>query len=162
MWNCYGKDGDGIAIGIDKELLMSAVNKYFEKNHISAKLYKCLYKSAKQIENSQNLSSIIRKQGIDKTFWRKQEILAISDIVKHPCYRYEKEYRVVIKRGKEELVNNTIYNESKDAFFLNIPINAVKRIVVGPNANYEAIAKIFKDYFPSAKFIKSTIPYRKK
>ena len=86
----------------------------------------------------------------------------ISNIVKHPCYRYEKEYRIVIKHGKEEKVLNDVYHKDEDAFYLPLPLRAVKSIIVGPNANFDAMKKIFEDYFPYAKFVKSVIPYRSK
>ena len=162
MWNCYGDNGNGVAIGFDLGKLNEKVNEFFQKNHTSAKLFKCLYASPKQVKNSLDFASLFIKTKINKSFWQNEQISNISNIIKHPCYRYEREFRIVIKHGKEEKVITDAYNKDEDAFYLPLPINAVKSIIVGPNANFDAIKKIFEDYFPYAKFLESVIPYRSK
>lgn len=161
MWNCYGDDGKGVVIGFDEEKLNESVDKFFTENHIFARLYKCLYKSSSQIKNDLELASLITKN-INKDFWNEKSISDISNILKHPCYKYEREYRIVIKHGYKEYTPEQVYNKEEDAFYLSISINAIKYIIAGPNANLDAIKKIFSRFFPKATFRKSIIPYRSK
>lgn len=161
MWNCYGDNGKGIAIGLDEKRLQKAVEDFFHREHIFARLYKCLYRSTSQIQNNLDLTRIITAD-IEQDFWNDRTISDISNILKHPCYRYEQEYRIVIKHGSNEYVSDKIYFKNEDAFYMPVPVDAIKYITTGPNANIEAIKKIFSNFFPKAKFQKSLIPYRSK
>ena len=89
-------------------------------------------------------------------------MLEIANIVKHPCYEYEKEYRVIFLRGDKEFTINGSYNSKEDAFYMRVPLEKVKTIIVGPCADYKAIKLIFANYFPQASFVQSQIPYRTK
>lgn len=155
MWNCYGDDGHGIALGI--EGLSNCIENFYNKNHISSRLYECIYYTIEDIQNDHRLANITLAE-LTKSFW--EDMSNIANIIKHPCYRYEKEYRIVIKHGEKELTINNIYREDEDAFYVPIPLSCVKEIIVGPNANLDSIQKIFSQYFPDTKFQKSTIPYR--
>ena len=159
MWNCYGDDGKGVSIGIDIDDLYKALESFYKRNHISAKLHNCIYYSQKQIKNY--LKEIDTKLKDNTSNWKK-EISDFANIVKHPCYKYEGEYRIVIKHGEREPTINNVYNAQDDSFYINIPLSAVKRIVVGPSSNYEAVKKIFSNFFPKDVFIQSKIPYRSK
>ena len=161
MWNCYGEDGYGIAFGIKN--LPNIVSDFFLTNHISAHLYDCKYMDSKAIKRDKRFMTIAKdKKSLDKNFWNNDIISDISNIIKHPCYRYEKEARVVIKHGEKEITINDVYRKDEDAFYVAIPLSCVKEIIVGPNANLETIKKIFSQYFPYTKFKESTIPYRSK
>lgn len=163
MWNCYGDDGCGVAIGIRN--IEKIAYDFFKSNHISTHLFKCLYMDAKKVKKNNVLWDIIKNNdSFGKDFWMKKEISNVSNIIKHPCYRYEKEYRIVIMHGEKEFVinGNTLYHPSEDAFYINVPLSEVKEIIVGPCANYESIKKIYSSFFPDTIFNKSIIPYRKK
>ncbi len=160
MWNCYGDDGKGISIGFNQDALYQAANSFFCKNHISTHLYKCIYNSRKQIKKY--LQKVDNNPNVN-TYNGKMEISDFANIVKHPCYRYEREYRIVIKHGKYEPIINNVYNAQEDSFYFNIPISALKKIVVGPSANYDAVKRVFSKFFSkNTKFIRSIIPYRSK
>ncbi len=160
MWNCYGVDGKGVAIGFDKTKLNGATQKFYSENHLTTRLHLCLYKSRQQIRNSISFAKLINNN-TEESFWQNKNISDFANLVKHPCYKYEKEWRIVIKHGvNEPIIKDDVYNSYEDAFYLAVPIDAVKYIVVGPNAKYDAIKKIFSSYFPNAKIIKSIIPYR--
>lgn len=162
MWNCYGDNGNGIAIGMKYDSLLKMANEFDNKNHVSAKLYKCLYYSAPQIINTLELLNIVSEIDLSSTFWQDPKTIEISNIVKHPCYRYEKEYRIVILHGRNEFTINGVFNRDEDAFYFPMPLANIHSIVVGPNADFAAIKKIFSPYFSNAKFVQSTIPYRAK
>lgn len=161
MWNCYGENGKGIVLGFDKKKLEEAIDNFYSRNHIFARLYPCKYFSASQIKNSIALSEII-KEDINENYWQRDEIKEISNIIKHPGYKYEQEYRIVIKHALNEYTFTQIYKLEEDAFYIPVPVDAIKNITAGPNANIEAIKKIFSNFFPKAKFERSLIPYRSK
>lgn len=163
MWNCYGCDGKGVALGFTKADLEECARVFFEKNHTSAKLSKCLYASSSQIKNNLQLATLINGGNyIEKSFWDDQYFLDLANIIKHPCYKYEKEYRIIILHGDKEITINEVYRSQEDAFYFNVPLDMVKKIIVGPNADFDSIKVIFKNYFPKADFICSEIPYRSK
>lgn len=163
MWNCYGDDGCGIAIGIKD--VGDIVRDYFLNNKISAHLYECLYMDAEDVKEDDRLRGIINNtKNFNECFWKKKEISEVSNIIKHPCYRYEEEYRIVILHGSKEYIVNekTFYHAKEDAFYINIPLSHVAEIIVGPCTDYNAVVHIFSQYFPQTEFIESKIPYRKK
>lgn len=155
MWNCYGDNGKGIAIGIE-----IPVGRKQKIGSVYADVEKCTYRSGSQIKSDINLFECLQKRAFTKECWQKREIAMYSNRVKHPCYRYEREYRIIV------LKNNSVgdipmgYNKDADAFDIDIPIDKVKSIVVGPMANLEAIKCVFSPFFPRTKFIPSRIPYR--
>lgn len=163
MWNCYGDDGCGVAIGIKD--VDNLVNDFYSKKHLSSHLYKCRYMDVKKVKNNKPLWNLIKERDFfDKDFWMSKEISEVSNIIKHPCYRYEKEYRIVILHGDNEIIigGDRTYNLEEDAFYLNVPLSSVTQIIVGPCANYESVKKVFSPFFTNAKFIKSKIPYRRR
>lgn len=163
MWNCYGDDGRGIAVGIQN--LDKIVNDFFLNFHVSSHLNKCLYWDAKTVKKNKKLWDLIKNtDNFDIDFWQKKEISDISNIIKHPCYKYEKEHRIVILNGENDFFKNKdiIYHSNEDAFYINVPLSDVKKIIVGPCVNYESVKIIFSPYFPYTDFIKSKIPYRNK
>lgn len=161
MWNCYGDNGFGVAIGIDD--LQDIARNFYLENKIFTKLYECRYMGDIAIRKNAKIWNLIKNSNLQESaFWQNETISEISNIIKHPCYKYEKEYRIVIKHGEDELIMNDIYESEEDAFYIGIPIKLVKTIIVGPNANCRVVEKIFCQYFPYAKFEQSKIPYRSK
>lgn len=157
MWNCYGDDGHGIALGFED--LSNCTKNFYNKNHISSRLHDCVYYNIVDIQNDQRLANITSAK-LTKCFW--EEMSDVANVIKHPCYRYEKESRIVIKHGESEPTINDVYRKDEDAFYVEIPLSCVKEIIIGPNANLESITSIFSQYFPYTEFQKSTIPYRSK
>lgn len=163
MWNCYGDDGGGIALGIDYNILFESVNTFFHKYHLCAKLYQCKY------WNKENLSEHLKKIGIvfmnglegNKKLWEDNTIPEFANLIKHPCYVYEKEHRVIIKRDINEIIVPEVkYNKDEDAFYLPIPLDGLKEIIIGPCADYNSIKEIFSSRIDT-NYINSEIPYRK-
>lgn len=125
-------------------------------------MYQCKYWD-QNIANKEFEKRKVKKfEDINKeNFWLgRNDSDQVANIVKHPCYSLEYEYRVVIQKDKTELTIGNVYNKSVDAFFLPIPISAIKRIVVGPNGDSKSIEQIFMQYFPETDFVQSKIPYR--
>lgn len=162
MWNCYGDDGKGIAISFDRKALQSAVDEFALKNHIYSKLLKCIYSSSRQIEKSLSVAKLFKDYLGNENVWKNLQSDNYPNLVKHPCYRYEKEYRIVINHGENEPTINNVYHEDEDAFYINIPLLALKKVIVGPNADLESIKGVFSPYLPNVKFVQSQIPYRSK
>lgn len=158
MWTCYGDNGKGLALGFND--LESCVEESTQRTGIPISLSKCLYQSTKQIKDSLELANILKPMQINADFWKNNTIADISNKVKHPCYKYEKEYRVVATRNQLEPLNSDAYIKDGDFFEFKVPLKNLSRIIVGPNANYEAIKQIFGAYFPKVKIIDSRLPYR--
>lgn len=162
MWNCYGDDGYGIAIGINS--IQEIVYDFFTRTRQFSKLYRCLYLDVKGLKKNESLLNMIREVKLsDGKHKRNDELSGVSNVIKHPCYRYEKEYRIVILHGEKEHISEKekVYHESEDAFYIGIPLKCISKIVVGPNADCNAIRKVFSPFFPKIKFEESKIPYRK-
>lgn len=159
MWTCYGDNGNGVAIGFED--LENAASEFFLNKHIYAKFYQCKYMDENDIKKDYRFSVINEAKNFGKEFWEKPEISQISNIIKHPCYRYEDESRIVIEHGEKEQAHGVDKTKDK-AIFIGVPLSKVTKIVVGPCADYDAVKKVFSPFFENVDFVKSTIPYRSK
>lgn len=157
LWTCYGDDGKGICLGLDKVDIEAACGKFYTRYKLPAKLHSCKYYMSIS-DLPQDFQCYITQNDSYQLF---RDISCTSNIIKHPCYEYENEYRVVITHSQGEISFDT-YDKERDAIFLNIPLSAIKQIIVGPCANFETIRNIFSPYFPNTEFVKSAIPYRSK
>lgn len=161
MWLCYGDDGHGVALGFNKKKIGDAVSAFFKSNKTYARLHKCLYDEPKKIYQKINSPTI--DQLLSKDFWSRTDLYHISDMVKHPSYKCEKEWRIIILHAKKELVINNVYHSFEDAFYIPIPIDCLEYICIGPCVqNIEVIKKIVQDFLPNVKIKQSKIPYRSK
>ena len=159
MWTCYGDNGRGIALGFDKESLKNSASNFYHRYNIYAKLQECRYENKRQIgkwllATSISRESILGYSGIVRS------VSDVSNCIKHPCFKYEQEFRIVIEHGEKECCIGNCYNSS-DTFNVQIPLAAIKKIIIGPCANKNAIVKKFKSFFDKkTQFVESNIPYR--
>lgn len=161
MWTCYGDDAKGIAISFDKEKLVQSLSRY----SFPMRLYKCRYGNCEEIyekigsPNAETLRAEGEKDAIPYYY-------RFSDLVKHPSFEYEHEWRLVMLKGKDEPVlgnSRNFYNSDADAFFIPISIDCIESIYVGPSEeDVETITEKIATYLPNVTINKSEIPYRSK
>ena len=83
MWNMYGKNGNGVSIGFDLELLRS---------HSGGTIKRCLYDTPLNRTLFQNTLSKERSSEVENSGEKFQQYLMIlMDFAKKGCYEYEKE-----------------------------------------------------------------------
>lgn len=164
MWSTYGKKGDGIVLGFD--LLM--VQKELRE------LYPCLYNDS-QIESflhtilstkgAVSCGSLSQEMADMETMFRLLNSFGLmSNIVKHPSYEYENEFRYV--SSSTDVVNYRYSNNLIIPYKLvYLPKRALKRIIIGPNLNQALVEISVREYIDSIGFTdvaihKSEVPFR--
>ena len=162
MWNCYGNHGHGIALGINSYYLQEYAQTQIHNGIVSCLPLKCKYMHTDEIMKlyaNTTLSNISSNTEIAKMV--ADTIVQNTNLVKHPCYSYEQEWRIVFSGNKNDLEKypDWLYNKTGDFFYIPIPLNEIKEIVIGPCCNMEAINRIFSPHFPETKFEKSTVPF---
>ena len=169
MWTCYGDDGCGVSIAFKNEELDNVASDFHNDIHHDTKLYKCIYDTCSK-ELYLKIGSPTKENLLSADYWTngiQESTLRISDIIKHPCYEYEKEWRMVVLHGKNELIvknqDESKYKSLEDAFYIPIPISCIDHICIGPSAvNYSAIKNSILKCLPDVEVKKSEIPYRSK
>ena len=180
MWEMYGKDGKGIALGIDKEIITKVYKPL---------IYKCIYNSDKHIrEISQILKpkkitrdsniydSEVLKKGLEKILETAISgiIGVINDIVttlaysiflvKNKDYSYEDEIRLYTIAEE-----NIAFRCKNDLIipYINVflPKEALKEIWIGPTNDLNRTNKSLRTFldakgFNNVKIFKSNIHYR--
>jgi hypothetical protein len=156
MWNTYGNRSQGIAIGLKKEALNNL------GDHVGVK--SCLY-DTKEYENylDDNIPSIHRSTRVtikneSITFTNSSDNNPLDDfydkylpLLKHKAFEYEDEERLVIPQkisDFEELQYNLSGNLLKPFKEIQLPLESIKEIILGPNTSAELLqmplAKLFK------------------
>ena len=190
MWSMYGRNGSGIALGFDKDILRKEGNEVF--------LYKCVYLD-KDVKD--NIASFCENYKGEKLTKEDSKILGIfviivllvalyletktekpfkellddSDIMylflfmmfaKDPAYNYENEIRLLLQPDKDKIKyrcqNNLIIPYIENFF----PKKALKEIWIGPTNDMERTEKSLRLYldnkgFSDVKIYRSKVPYRK-
>ena len=168
MWNMYGKNGHGLALGFDTTVL--------EKEY---KLFKCVY--ATEI-NKKLIKNEITKIKCPQYWWKQAKIENIlsntfesADFMfwiyltlwisgKNPAYKYEKEIRwlFMAKEGiKYRLKDNFIVPYVEQY----IPKSALKEIWIGPTNDMDRSTRSLRTYldhmgFNDVVIKQSKVPYR--
>ena len=172
MWRFYGKNGDGVSIGIDREYLIE-----FSKGKESqnTNLIKCIY-NEKELLNElkifwhKNYSSFkTNKKSLEMDdFSLIFLIQKIAFIAKKNSYLPEKEWRLCKSEVNKKNMNFTFKNNVFLPYIkLEFDREAVKEIVLGPCLNNELTKKSMDIFLENNNFnnlknniIKSKISYR--
>ena len=181
MWGMYGKNGAGIALGFDREVI----------ENTNPALYKCVYlddelkskvkyfcEKVKGDKISKETLSAIVLLGVlalslNKDKNQTEEIidnitlfLLFMIYAKDPAYKYEDEVRLLIHpdantKIKYRAQSNLIIPYIENSF----PKEALKEVWIGPTADMKRTVKSVKTYldhkgFTDVKIIPSEVPYR--
>lgn len=181
MWSMYAKNGNGISLGFDREALgkehsinISYMGEVFYDNLPDKEiktLLKSFYTDAYSILKSYSslLEKVFNNNNIDEIISiDSYELysLIIASFIKHHSYEYEGEIRFFC------LNNQPMKFRSSNGFIVpyidyKLPIDYLKKIIVGPTLDYERIIKPLISLFRSRgiditkiEIEKSNIPYR--
>ena len=169
MWEMYGDKGRGVCLAFDE----NEVKLYQEKN--LARYHDAVYENH---VNDQKLKNFLKEIYDDcyksraKAFTQDEMVfelgllcLAISPIIKHKCYKYEKEARL-FKCGVER---RDIKHDNSLRPYVEFPFpkSALKKIILGPCTHFETekvslLMKLETCGFVNAKDMIefSDVPYR--
>lgn len=157
MWSMYGKEGRGIALGFDVHQLQDD-----RRN-----LYRCIYDFIEfRYEIQQAVMSSRKKEnttGNDPVVFSRY-ISILHELIKHHCYDYEQEYRLIVDTDAKPKYRNSggilvPYVEN------HFPAKALRTIIVGPRNDYELVVKSIKDWLQSigidsVNVVPSGLPFR--
>ena len=179
MWRGYGQNGDGISLGFDFSKLPSTLSlygadckerKYWSESEPTYLLYdeikKCEYVDANNIKIAEEAGNRTLKNILNKDDWAdvKQAIInnEYAPIYKNKKYEAEGEYRIIKHQimPQYRLADNKLVPYIK----INIPIECLKRIIVGPCLSSSEVVLRIKSFLwtkgMNIEVILSTIPYR--
>lgn len=136
LWKMYGDDGYGVCLKFDTQELTQAVKMFCDKNNIHVEFNYC--STTLKHDPSKYADSI--NERIKHIHDRIADIRELA-FYKHESWKYENEYRFMFF---DELCNKykniefkTIGHEIVPYMKIPIPISALKKIVVGPKADFE-------------------------
>lgn len=179
MWRGYGQNGDGISLGFDFSKLPSTLpmygadckeRKYWSESEPTYLLYdeikKCEYVDTNNIKIAEEACNKTLKNIFNKDEWTdvKQAIInnAYAPIYKNKKYEAEGEYRII----KHQIMPQYRLADNKLVPYINIniPIECLKRIIVGPCQSSSEVVMRIKSFLWTKCFdtevIISAIPYR--
>ncbi|MEI3583590.1 MAG: DUF2971 domain-containing protein [Alistipes shahii] len=173
MWAMYGKNGNGIALGFNKEIIEATV----------PSLYKCVYVTESNKARLQSEISALIENADPKDIENLPDsagkifIQMFANIVnslafyivscfycKNPAYIYEQEIRSVLlteKSAKYRINNNLIIPYIEQYF----PKSALKEIWIGPTNDMNRATYSLRKYldhmgFNEVEIKQSQVPYR--
>ena len=156
MWNMYGKNGNGVSIGFDLELLRS---------HSGGTIKRCLYDTPLNRTLFQNTLSKERSSEVENSGEKFQQYLMIlMDFAKKGCYEYEKEIRLtrqVMEVPEYRLSENFIVPYVDNVY----PKDIIKKIIIGPCNDFERSTKSLQGWLHKigmdhVQVTYSMLPYR--
>ena len=170
MWTSYGKNGNGIAIGIERDVLNEKNNMFSVRNchydiedegfsNIREQI-KMRYEMLQQTTNGADEGETYVCQ-LDFIMMLNSQVAAY---IKHPSYRYEGEVRCKVAKADE-----IKFRESNGLVVpyveVDIPVESIKEIVIGPTLDAERM-KLSIDLLLKTRGLRqveikeSSIPYR--
>lgn len=156
MWNMYGKNGNGVSIGFDLELLLK-----YSKGEIK----RCLYDTELNRALFQNTFSMRKVENILNSGDQFQQyLMTLMDFTKKGCYEYEKEIRLsrqVLESPEYRLSENFIVPYIDNIY----PKEVVKKIIIGPCNDFERSTKSLQGWLckigmDHVQVTYSMLPYR--
>lgn len=133
MWRMYAKNAEGVSIGF--RTFDTFLTAFPEK----AIVCPCCYGD-----------KMINKIGPALESFNGNYLSKLSCVFKHPCYKYEKEYRFLTRHGE---------SDDKAHSFISIPKSAVSEIWLGPQCPLTE-DDVYGIVGANIRIIKSELPYR--
>lgn len=163
MWSTYGNRGDGIALGFDASVLEASLGAIAPCLYSDKDVKKYLMKVLTKLEE---YNSPEPTQGDMSALGFRLGYVTCSMIpqLKNEFYRYEKEIRFC---SRQEV--NIGYRYRKNLIIpyslQYLPRIALKKIILGPDLNFEKTKQSIQEYIKSIGFvdveiIKSNAPFR--
>lgn len=174
MWNTYGRNGQGIALGFNKYRLIDSeglvikkccYNTFLDEEYKALYLrirdrWQSLYKNRDEIEQS-NVHDLIY-DSVRLTF--RDEM----PFVKHYGYQYENEVRCIAKPYQDTKIEYRSANNMIVPYIeRQIDVQCLEQIIIGPCADKERVKASLTSYLydkidhhDRIKIIESDIPYR--
>ena len=175
MWRSYGSEGSGVSIGLDASV--------FAKNGVS--LDECIYDSMKIKSIVRSLCKKAKELGHSATDEDMRLfnnfVYRLSFLAKNDHFAYEREYRICSYFEKYTNHNSASFNNGTQSFEVHfeckgnrivsyieieLPIDVVKEIWIGPTNNMESASRSLSMWLESMKLEKriqikkSTAPFR--
>lgn len=158
MWNMYGRNGTGVALGFDIDAIQSTGGILYQCPYDDLEFRTNLHKTMKDCIQRKNFSKTIE---VD-TF--VEYMVKIQMLLKNQTYQQEEEYRLI--RQTQEKPKYRLSGSILIPFVENcFPKEALKIIYVGPCNNIELTGNALKRWLKDndmehVQIILSTIPYR--
>ena len=156
MWNMYGKNGNGVSIGFDLELL---------KRYSKGTIKRCLYNTTlNQNLFLKTLSKEKSNKAINSGEKFQQYLMTLMDFAKMGCYEYEKEIGLIrhdIASPEYRLSDNFIVPYVDNVF----PKEIIKKIIIGPCNDFDRSTKSLQGWLHKigmdhVEVTYSMLPYR--
>lgn len=178
MWSMYASNGTGLCLVFDETqvkvkqpgLYLIRDNVFYDNNpsyyyNVVSALYE---KYLEQYKDVLFLNSLEREKGV----FLSTMLSGIAPFIKNKAYEDEQEYRLAYYKTSND--NPKVYSRLTNRLNvinyveIRIPIAALKRIVIGPCANYRKVKKLLVENMKSCNieriyksFVsKSKVPYR--
>ena len=178
MWSMYSSNGSGIALKFDVATLQkySLINK-----HETIQPTGCIYsKTAGDILKDYSMYVEFFYKMLSNVIYKKNENNGLQDMflkdfasqIKHSSFAYEDEHRIIVSGENKTLLFRVRNNIITPYIEVEIPIDSLHGIIIGPTANFEYTKKSLEVFLRSLdskstainriiKNIKSSeVPYR--
>lgn len=156
MWNLYGKNGNGVSVGFDLNLL---------RKYSKGTIKKCLYDTPKNRLLFKNTLSKDRGSNCSNSGEKFQQyLMTLMDYAKKGCYEYENEIRLT--REILEYPEYRLYGNFLVPYVDNVyPKEVVKKIIIGPCNDFERSTKSLQGWLNKigmehVNVTYSMLPYR--
>ena len=186
MWNMYGKNGTGIALGFDSDIIHKKNNEsflykcvyldkeirdkitYFCESYKGEKIKECNLKMILLVIFGVVLYSLFKDEKPTKEFMADNimPFWQFMSFAKNAAYKYENEVRLLIQPDKESEIKYRCQNNLIIPYMENFfPRKALKEIWVGPTNDMGRTEKSLKTYldymgFSDVEIKQSEVPYR--
>lgn len=172
MWSQYAANGCGCALGLDMNIItqsytfMAACTYGEEETAKHFSDFSRLNKTGKQIilgGPQLTKEQIARNKAIDRENLLIQTCLSAKNI----AYKHENEFRGIIYESNPQNIKfRQVRNYIAPYVVVDIPKNALKRIIIGPNANEDIVMQSIyhmlklKQYNYKDNVCNSKVPFR--
>lgn len=186
LWKMYGNNGYGVCL-VFSEYLVKPFNpngiepQIYNSIHLYDVGYGTIHQSEYDIFNKivesryKKYLSTICQNGCNNIFEKKLSLLCLtlvicSPCIKHPSYAYEQEKRLLKYYLEESNQKVQFYEKNNNIISyteVQIPIDNLKEIIVGPCSDFQSISRSITQLLHSQelnpqdiKIVQSEVPYR--
>ena len=186
LWKMYGNNGYGVCL-VFSEYLVKPFNpngiepQIYNSIHLYDVGYGTIHQSEYDIFNKivesryKKYLSTICQNGCNNIFEKKLSLLCLtlvicSPCIKHPSYAYEQEKRLLKYYLEESNQKVQFYEKNNNIISyteVQIPIDNLKEIIIGPCSDFQAISRSITQLLHSQeqnpqdiKIVQSEVPYR--